>query len=148
MLSTHLFLTTSSPSRFTPMCCRLLSQLQLSVLFSSEQLLSRDADPGHRIFNSDKAHESNTVLEARFSPVEYAFARALAGSIGGSVPTAIPGSAGKRITTGWSQQLLQSLGILLSVDEATAYENTTLYSAVTDTAAAQPLVSSYQEREG
>ena len=120
------------------------SALQTAVAnasFSPEQLLSRSSDPVS-CSSAEKAHESSTVLESRFSPVEYAVARTPLG-LKWSVPdtnthSAVPDSTSH--TMKWPQQLLQTLG--MSNEVVIAIGSTTLDSAVIDITAALTAVQS------
>ena len=110
------------------------SALQTAVAnaaFSPEQLLTRNFEPGHHSSSADKAHEGSTVLESRFSPIEYAIARTPLG-LKWSVPVA--NTAGR--SSDWSQQVSQVLGMPNFNEAIIAIGSTTLDSAVTDITAA------------
>ena len=117
-----------------PLCSNALKTVANSI-FSSEQLLSREADSAHHSSSGDNgAYESTTVLDTRVGPIEYAVAHAPAGFKGTflapSTLTVAAGSDGEAAK--WPQQLLQSLGVSDSKEAIVFTGSTTLYSALPD----------------
>ena len=127
------------------------SALQAAVtncMCSSEQLHSRDVGFISSSFNGYQAYESSTILESRFSPVEYAIASAgFEGSFpAASIQSAAPGSARQQLAADWPQQMLQALGV--SNEAIIVADHTTLDSAVADITAAPAALTSSEQEEG